>query len=490
MSEEPRGIEFLTRAWKALGAGDVSLALRHVGEAYGYIGRWCDGVQRLPIGWPEADRVIAAAADRVRIDAGTRGAATPVDRGDAILLSRWTNYGGHRFAATDILSASPARAKSAFVINPGNPAAPVEKIASRLGIPESAVEIVPEGNRDRPWEWLPARIDARGCSRLFIVHETYRPGALVAALASSCQGIYLLHHIDSKPCSGLYLAGIRVIECTPFCFYYSRRHLGIDPIYLPLVSEAPVGERPPFMPDGQLRTATCGREDKFATERGFPYAGTIAERLRRFPGVHMHMGNLSERARDHIAAEMRRSGVETGRFIYLSRVPNLPTALWEHGVDVYLASFPVGGARTIVDVMASGTPMIAHIKGAHERCFGVALRAPGTELWSRPEELWAVLDAVKPEWLGARSRMAREHFEKHHSRDVLQKALGPAEIRGVLPAESGDGVIMPSPQNALCQMIADVAWLRKQNGEMGARLDQLERMVSRAVKWPSWITRQ
>ncbi len=489
MAEEPLGIEFLSGAWDALRDGDVAGALRHVGEAYGHIGRWCDGGQRLPIGWPEADRVIAAAARLVR-PASAGGAAKPeLERSDAILISRWTNYGGHRFAATDLLRASPARRKYAFVINPGSTLPSTEKIAGRLGIPEGNVEIAPEEIRGRPWEWLPSKIDALGCSRLFIVHETYRPGVLVAALASSCAGLYILHHIDSKPCSGLFLPGVRVIDWTPYCFHYSRRNLAIDPIYLPLVSEAPAGERPPFLANGELRTATCGREEKFDTARGFPYAGIVAERLCRFGGVHLHIGHLSDASLGRIETELRRCHVDRARFEYLSRVPNLPSAIWTHGVDVYLASFPFGGARTIVDVMASATPMVVNARGEHERQFSAGLRAPGTEAWSNPEQLWTILDSVTPEWLATRSRLARDHFEKNHSRRILAEALMPSDIRGVEPPRLDPDVVIPSPQNAICQIIADVAWLRKSERDTRERLAALEQAVSRSVQWPHWMKR-
>lgn len=484
MSEAPRGNACLAEAWAAIGEGDVPRALRHVAEAYGHIGRWCDGSQRLPIGWPEADRVIADAANIVR---ATRPPPARGGENDAVLFSRWTNFGGHRFAAGDTLRASPAPNKFAFVIHPGRAGASAEQMADKLGIPPDCVEIAPAGARDRPWEWLPERLAARGCARLFVVHETYRPGVLVAAIASSCAGIYLLHHIDSKPCSGLYLPGITVVELTPFCYHYSRLHLGIHPIYLPLISEPPPGERPSFMADGELRTATCGREEKFEADKGFPYAAIVAERLRRFAGRHVHIGHLSEGAREMIGAALREAGVEPGRFEYLSRIPNLPAALWANRVDLYLASFPHGGARTIIDVMASATPAIVYVRGPIERLGNTSLRAPGTAEWSRPEELWEILGSIDPAWLAERSRLASEHFGQYHSRATLASALASPRIVGVTPPPPPDDAMMPSPQNAICHLLADVAWLRKSEREMRARLVAIEAAVSRGIRWPRWL---
>ena len=158
-------------------------------------------------------------------------------------------------------------------------------------------------------------------------------------------------------------------------------------------------------------------------------------------------------------------------------------------MDVYLASFPFGGARTIVDVMASATPMVVNARGEHERQFSAGLRAPGTEAWSNPEQLWTILDSVTPEWLATRSRLARDHFEKNHSRRILAEALMPSDIRGVEPPRLDPDVVIPSPQNVICQIIADVAWLRKSERDTRERLAALEQAVSRSVRWPPWLKR-
>lgn len=489
MSGASRGPAFIAEAWGAIDAGDVPRALKQISAAYGLIGHWSEGVQRLPIGWPEADRVIAAAANIVCDRAGPGAPVADGGGNDAVLFSRWTNFGGHRFAATDILHASPARHKYAFVINAGRSGASAGQMASRLGIPEDCVEVAPAEVRDTPWEWLPARLRARGCSRLFVVHETYRPGVLVAALASSPVRVYILHHIDAKPCSGLYLPGVRVVDLTPFCFHYSRRNLGIEPIYLPLVSAPPVGERPAFSGTGELRTATCGREDKFALRRGFPYAGIIAERLRRFGGQHVHMGALSEEALAMLDAAFRRAGVEPGRFEYLSRVPNLPAALWANRIDLYITSFPAGGARTFIDVMASATPAVVNIRGEHERYCSSSLRAPGTAEWSVPDELWAILGSAQPGWLAERSRLARDHFARNHRIEVLAGALARPDIIGVEPPPLPEGAVLSSPQDVLCQVVAEITSLRRREGEMRERIAALEEDASRSIRWPRWLKR-
>lgn len=489
MNKMSSGSAFLSEAWASIDGGDVPSALRRISEAYRAIGSWSAGGQRLPIGWPEADRLIASVADTVRAAAGPIAPVADGGGGDALLFSLWTKYGGHLLAAADLLRASPARHKHAFIINPGRSGSSREKIASTLGIPADCVEIAPDEFRDTPWEWLPAKLAARGCSRLFVVHETYKPGVLVAALASPCARIYILHHIDAKPCSGLHLPGVRVVDLTPFCFHYSRRNLGISPIYLPLVSEPPSGERPAFLGTGELRTATCGREEKFAMRKGFPYAAVIAGRLRRFGGQHVHIGALSEEAMAMIGEALRRAGVEPGRFEYLSFVPDLPAALWTHRVDLYIASFPAGGARTIIDVMASGTPAVVNVRGEQDRSCSISLRAPGTEEWSIPEELWSILASVGAGWLAERSRLAREHFDRHHRFDVLAGALAGPDIVGVEPPPLPDGATIPSPQDVLCQVLADVTWLRRSEGEMRARLVALEEDASQAIRWPRWLKR-
>lgn len=484
MNESERGSAVLAEAWAAIDAGDIPRALKCVSRAYERIGRWCQGGQRLPIGWPEADRLIAAVADIVRPSADAVPAPAKDGGNDAVVLSHWSEYGGHRFVASDVLRASPARRKHAFVFDFRGLAPSAEEIATRLGIPDDCVEVSPREVLETPWEWFPARAAALGCSRLFVFHETFHPGALVAVLASRLARAYVVHHTDGKPCSGLHLPGVRVVEVTPFCHHYSRRNLGIDPLYLPLVSDPPTGDRPPFMAGGQLRTATCGREMKFAVRRGFPYAAVIAERLRRFGGSHLHIGGLSERARALIDGALRDADVAKERFEHLTHVESLPIALWANQIDLYIGSFPAGGARTTVDVMASATPAVSHSRAGREHYSNTSLRAPGTEHWSTPEELWSILGSANSAWLTERSRLARAHFDRHHRRELLAEALARPDFVGLEPPPIPADARIPSPQDVLCQIIADVTWLRHREKELSKRLAALEGVITPPRKWP------
>lgn len=491
MSASPERGVGLDAAWRSLDAGRVDEALEVVAGAFERIGAWASGAQRLPIGWPEADRLIAAAVENLRASgASLPECAAQAGSCDAVLISRWSQIGGHAAVAADLLRASSATDKRVFVIHGSRHVRTPEAIAARLGLAPGAVELCPPGATDTPWEWLPQRLAACGCTRLFIFHETRRPGVLAAALASAAARKFVVHHVDSKPCSGLFLPGVPVIELTPFGWHYSRAHLGIDPVYLPLVSRPPAGERPAFLSSGELRTATCGRAAKFDSRHSFRYPEIIAERLRRFGGRHVHIGPLSAGGRATIDRELERRGVPPERFEYISSVPNLPDALWAQRIDLYLASFPFGGARTIVDVMASATPAVVHVRSAHSRLGSTSLSCQGTSFWSDPGELWEILRHADAAGLAARSRQAREHFERCHRPALLAEALALPDCGDLQPPPLGPADRLPEPQDVLCQLLADLTGFREREARILERLTALEaatRLRAARSWWRRWF---
>lgn len=486
----------LAEAWKRLNADDFSGALNVVAAAFERVGKWTSGTQRLPIGWPGADRLIAAVAERVRGSMPESRVCKGRGDCDAVVIARWNPTGGHAAVAADLLNASCAPNKRAFVVRAGPGERSPEPIARRLGLSPGDVELCPEGAGMTPWEWLPQRLAAFGGTRLFVFHETNGPELLVAVLASPAARVFVVHHVDAKPCSGLHLPGVTVIELTPFGWHYSRTRLGIDPVYLPLSSNPPPGERPAFLETGELRTATCGRTQKFDLRYPFRYSEIVAERLRRFGGRHLHIGQLSSQRLAAIGGALDRLGVARERLEHLPSVSRLPAELWAQRIDLYMGSFPFGGARTLVDVMASATPAILHLPSVHTRFGTSSLACEGSAFWSTPEELWRILDAVDAGWLAERARLARAHFERFHRPALLAAALARPDCTGLQPLPQGPHDRLPEPQDILCHLLADVAELRHREVAIRERLASLEaRVKARAAEtsrpwWRRWLGRR
>jgi hypothetical protein len=85
-----------------------------------------------------------------------------------------------------------------------------------------------------------------------------------------------------------------------------------------------------------------------------------------------------------------------------------------YGVDVYLGSFPVRGARAAVEVMGSGTPALWHVESDASAYHDTHMAYPDAEVWRTPEDLAALLARADGAWLRAQARAARGHFERSH----------------------------------------------------------------------------
>ena len=95
----------------------------------------------------------------------------------------------------------------------------------------------------------------------------------------------------------------------------------------------------------------------------------------------------------------------------------------DHRVDAYIVSFPIGGGRTSVEVMGSGTPIIVH-QNYHSSFFG------GAEIiyseafsWRYPEELYSCLISLDQETLIKQSSLSRRHYENYHTHQIFLECL-------------------------------------------------------------------
>lgn len=336
---------------------------------------------------------------------------------DVYLATHLYVDGGHTALIGDFVRALDAGAGNSHLILTNlhllNSQPLAEEIRARVALPAAQIHFLEGESPAHRLESLFRQLASLQPRRLFLFHHPDDPLSIVVAQPEIAAQRILVHHVDSAPTFGLHLPGIQIIDLNPIAAAMTRL-LGLTSEWLPLTVPDP-GARPHgFLRRDQLVTASSGAANKFARDYIYDYAGTLGVVLSATGGWHVHIGALEEKTLGEISAVLRTKGIAPDRFIHVPWTSSVATCLWTHKVDIYLASFPIDGARTKVEVLASGTPYLSH-----------STRPSESELvWRTGEDLVSLLgnlrDAAQVE---NRSREMRSHYEQMHHPQIFSRQL-------------------------------------------------------------------
>jgi hypothetical protein len=344
---------------------------------------------------------------------------------DTFLASQLYQDGGHTALIGDFVTALTGTGEYPHLVLTniyGNHDEPLaDRIRLRTGILPENVHILPGPSLEERLDQLTATLLDMQPRRLFLFQHPDDPLASVVAQPAISRQCFLVHHADATPTLGLHLPGVRVIELNPFAAANARiRRIPVD---LLLLTAPDPGPRPcDFLSRGHLVTATCGSAHKYESDYVYSYADAVAVILQTTGGWHIHIGPLSADALARIFAALP-AQVDAERFIHLPWVASLAEALWQHGCDVYFASFPIDGARAYVEVAASATPYLAH-RGQRSRAIDSWAIGPESAVWSTMDELANTLQRMTDRGaLEECARGIRRCYDQYHHPKVFRQTL-------------------------------------------------------------------
>ena len=149
-------------------------------------------------------------------------------------------------------------------------------------------------------------------------------------------------------------------------------------------------------------------------------------------GKHIHIGPLSQLTLLRVRRGLRKFGIPENRFVHIPYVRSVWQALNEYRVDLYVASFPFGGGRTLIEAMGAGVAVALHLH-CHSRLLSTFDMAfEGTMLWRNPQELYNYVQQADAETLKQQGQAARRKYLECYGEEVLAGAL--ANWKQPLPA--------------------------------------------------------
>ncbi|MEQ8464785.1 O-linked N-acetylglucosamine transferase family protein [Coleofasciculus sp. E1-EBD-02] len=346
--------------------------------------------------------------------------------------------GGHTAVLEDLIKARPEK-QHLILITDTFQSAERSLIENRFKLLDVKINWAPRSQALDKLRWLQYELSGNRPSQVFLLNHPHDAVAVAAVQPNIITKLIFYHHAAHLFSLGTHLSYAQHIDFQPGSFYNCRNNLGIlNNVYLPLVVDNIHG-RPlsSLLSEGKIRTCSSGSNIKF---EGMPYRYSYTHEVPKIlavtGGVHIHIGQLSPYALITIEAGLRKWGILPERFVHIPWVKSIRMAMHEYRVDVYLDSFPMGGGRTVVEVMASGTPITVHNNYRSRQLCTTDIVYPEAFRWQKPDELYKYLQAVNYEKLATESILSRKHYENHHTPDIMRERL--------IKIESGEVTDLPN----------------------------------------------
>jgi hypothetical protein len=222
----------------------------------------------------------------------------------------------------------------------------------------------------------------------------------------------------------------------------------------------------------------------------------VASVLRSTGGTHVHWGALADLQHEQIGRALDKAGIAQTSFIHFSSTPTLVEGLRAQAVDVLLNSWPLGGARTSVEAMAAGVPMVWHSAQPSQDRVYLQMAYEGAAVWRQPADLQRILSGADAPWLEAQSAAARRRYEERHHPSHWRKFFSKPDREGgfPLPKEFDAALFLPAWWDQILEQYMemddlrlrtethaqDFSALQAQIGAMQQRLQKHDRELGRA----------
>jgi hypothetical protein len=390
----------------------------------------------LVFGSAEMDRFCLSAG---ALCAAQRGVAMPEQHDDSLAVHLATELydgqGGHSLALKDVIRARPDLRHVVIVTNLHQRPLPLDKFAQDLGGRVQMVE-VPALNLADKLNWLLAQLAALRPGLLTLFAHHYDVVSIAAAQPAIARETAFFHHADHDMALGVFLPHALHVDCTNLSHHKCQHYLGVfNPVYWPLVSpDLGVRQGHRFMDGGQLRTCSHGSSGKFLAPGRYGYFDLMQRRLSELPGEHLHIGMLPEAEIEGFRARLAAAGLDPARFRYQPPVSGLWAYLRDSAVDVCISSFPIQGAKGLVETQGAGLPVVMNESGLSKHHSTRELIYDEAPWWETPDQLLAVLKALTPETLAAQAQAARRFYERwHHPRELAYAVNNPRRTAPVPP---------------------------------------------------------
>lgn len=344
------------------------------------------------------------------------GIGSEVGSGILILASHIESYGGHSKVCLDLIDGVAGIEKIHLIVTDLHEIFDKDQllincpvyVAPKLGEADKLVWLINEIGKINPQKII-----------LFNHHQDAVCIAAIQPFLGIKQIIYY-HHADHNLALGVHLPSVTHIDPTIMGYYSCRNDEGIkDNLFFPLTVKDR-GSRLPTFDFQNIKTCSCGSYGpKFGITYKYNYLDFVIRRLKIRSGIHFHVGNIPADILAEFKKKLALNEIQFDRFVYIPYVSSLWDFLRDNSIDLYIASFPMSGARATMEAMGSGIPILIHVSSLDRFFSGIDSAYPEAFLWKNTNEFDQLLISLDQKSLEKASLEAREHYLRYHSRDFL-----------------------------------------------------------------------
>lgn len=247
-----------------------------------------------------------------------------------------------------------------------------------------------------------------------------------SCIKSCC--VHFYHHMDIYLSLGIYIKNYLHIDHYPNGYYNCRNTLNIKNFYIPLsVTETSKKGYNHEIKKKIHKTCTVGQYNKINVPIGHSYASVISTLIIKHKITHMHIGYLLPHTILHIRLLLFLSGVSQNKFKYIKRCELLKTTIIKEQIDIYIASFPIGGALTQIEMQSLGIPILIHnnLDLSHINCIDSCYT--GVKTWLNENDLVNIIKNYTETIRTKDSKKAYKYFLETHSKNFFNEYLSSPE---------------------------------------------------------------
>lgn len=342
------------------------------------------------------------------------------------VVSKLQASGGHTAVLADIIRLAPHSHSIILVTGVGG-VTDHQAIQYRFdAIPNVTIEYAPRGKCLDKLNWIQKRFLALKPADVWLFNHHQDSVAIAAVQPNAGYQLHFYHHGDHHLCLGVHLDYADHVDIHPMGYHYCRDKLNIkNNRYLPM-SVKDLGGRPDslkFKSGSNFITCTAAGFNKVEVPYFIQYVDVIPALIHASGGKHIHIGRLTKIALRKIRNGLHQLGLSESSFIYIPFVSSVWKALHDYQVDMYVTSFPYGGARTLIEAMGAGMPIAIHSHCTSRLLGTFDMVYEGALIWRNPNELYEYVRNVDIATLSSHSKMARSRYLAYHSEDIVISAL-------------------------------------------------------------------
>jgi glycosyltransferase involved in cell wall biosynthesis len=157
------------------------------------------------------------------------------------------------------------------------------------------------------------------------------------------------------------------------------------------------------------------REYKFFQNHEIPFYQIAIDLLSKFKGRHYHFGPISETKILFLEGEFSKAGVPFSKFIHIPYEPNFQKSLIDLGVNLFINTYPVSGARISVEVQGAGIASINHTTRLNNLPTSTDFIGEQQFNWSSYEDLQDIYKHINFSSLQQKGIEARNYFDENNN---------------------------------------------------------------------------